>query len=74
MSAEVRKTAEEKPDAALAAILTHLAPRYHFVPHPTMYFERIPFTTRLGYVCRFLSIAAVDNTTKQKVHNIIRHT
>jgi hypothetical protein len=70
VSTDIKRFADEKSDHVLASALTHLSPRYHFSAHPTAYFERIPYSTRLGWVCRFLAIAAVDNTTKQKVqHN-----
>ena len=62
-------------------ILTHVAqitrPRYHFVPHRQLYFERPPFffddldapssPETIHHPCRFLSIAPVSNPSKEKV-------
>jgi hypothetical protein len=51
----------------LSEHLSKVAPRYHFVPHPSIYFERTPYTTSLTYVSRFFGVAPIDNATKQKV-------
>jgi hypothetical protein len=63
---EAKKSAEDGCPV-LSEHLTRVAPRYHFVPHPSIYFERTPYATTLTYVSRFFGVAPIDNATKQKV-------